>query len=193
MLKAPEHAIGFKEWSLVCDQLAQGQQSLILRKGGIHEGRAGFHWQHQGFFLFPTWFHSQAEKLRQLPAGSPTQFAPEEERRQVDIKAFAQLEKVWKLTDWQQVSALEDLHGWTEEVVRERFVYDEESCLHVALVRVWRLPEVWSFDYQKSHGGCRSWVNLPPEGLGLLERAIPALDAPAWDALQHCLQQRLQS
>jgi hypothetical protein len=52
-------ACGFKEWSLVCDALGAGAQSVILRKGGIHEGRGGFWWKHDRFFLFPTHFHEQ--------------------------------------------------------------------------------------------------------------------------------------
>jgi len=35
-------SIGFKGWSLVCDAMAHGTQSIILRKGGIAEGREGF-------------------------------------------------------------------------------------------------------------------------------------------------------
>jgi len=35
-------SVGFKEWSLVCDAFGRGEQSIILRKGGIAEGREGF-------------------------------------------------------------------------------------------------------------------------------------------------------
>ena len=59
--------IGFKEWALVCDALGRGEQSIILRKGGIAEGRAGFRFQHPEFLLLPTLFHEQAAKLR-VPA-----------------------------------------------------------------------------------------------------------------------------
>jgi hypothetical protein len=57
--------IGFKEWQVVCDALADGTQSIILRKGGIHEGRQGFSFAHDSFFLFPTRFHAQAEHVRE--------------------------------------------------------------------------------------------------------------------------------
>lgn len=176
----PATAVGFKEWALVCDLLTSGQQSLILRKGGIHEGRGGFEWKHRGFFLFPTWFHTQAEKLRGDFAA--TAFPPEEERTRVDIDGYAELAQVWKVTDWARVEAIAPLHSWNEEVVRERFVYDDESCLHIALVRAWRLPQRWTFPYSKSYGGCRSWVHLPDEGLALLEQAVPAVAEDAWQA-----------
>ncbi|MDC0315120.1 DUF1802 family protein [bacterium] len=46
--------IAFKEWDVVCEALESGRQKLILRKGGIHEGREGFSFAHEEFVLFPT-------------------------------------------------------------------------------------------------------------------------------------------
>lgn len=175
----PTTAVGFKEWAYVCESLVQGVQSVILRKGGIHEGRGGFEWKHPQFFLFPTWFHTQAERLTWSPNGA-TAFPSEEERTSVDIDGFATLEQVWKITDWAQMEAIAHLHIWKEEIVKERFVYDEESCLHVALVRAYRLPARWTFPYSKSYGGCRSWVNLPAVGLDLAAESVPAMDDPTW-------------
>lgn len=179
-LEIPSSAVGFKEWAYVCDSLAQGVQTLILRKGGIHEGRSGFQWKHRGFFLFPTWFHTQGERLNWVPEGA-TDFPPEEERTRVEICGYATLEQVWKVTNWEQMEQIAPLHIWKEEIVKERFVYDEESCLHVALVRGWKLPQTWTFPYCRSYGGCRSWVNLPEEGLSLLAGAVPAMEDTAWE------------
>ncbi len=195
-LDVPESATGFKEWAFICDALTQGVQSLILRKGGIHEGRGGFEFKHRAFFLFPTWFHTQGEKLRWVPEAAKqpgyssdpgydaaTQtFAAEETRQWVDIDGFCTLEQVWRVTDWEQVAALAPQHVWNEEVVRERFVYDDESCLHVALVRAWRLPARWTFPYEKRYGGCRSWVELPAAGLTSLASATPAVAEADWQA-----------
>lgn len=181
-MTAAATAIGFKEWAFICDALVQGVQTIILRKGGIHEGRGGFEFKHRDFFLFPTWFHTQAERLRWAPAGAQRAFPPEEERQTVDISGCAVLEQLWKVTDWSQVQALEPLHVWKEEIVRERFVQDDESCLHVALVRTYKLPKVWTFPYSKSYGGCRSWVNLPDEGLALAEQRQPVINDEVWNA-----------
>lgn len=179
-LAVPETAIGFKEWALVCNAITQGDLTIILRKGGIHEGRKGFQFQHPAFFLFPTWFHTQAELLRWSAEGKQTSFPPEAERETVDIDGFATLEQVWKVTDWDAVAALEPLHIWSPDVVKERFEYDEDSCLHVALVRGYKLPSRWTFDYAPKYGGCRSWVNLPEEGLALLQDATPAMSDEAF-------------
>ena len=145
--------IGFKEWANVCEALGTGVMSLILRKGGIHEGRGGFEFKHKAFFLFPTWFHTQGEKLTwQAPHPERFVFPSEDGRTSVDIDYLARLENVWRVTEWDKVAALAPLHVWNEAMVRERFVYDDESCLNVALVRVFKLPARWSFPYSKSYG-----------------------------------------
>lgn len=177
----PTTATGFKEWAFICDALTQGVQTLILRKGGIHEGRGGFEFKHREFFLFPTWFHTQAEKLKWVPEGAQLTFPPEDERKSVDIDGYATLEQVWKVTDWEKVAALAPLHVWNEDIVKERFVYDDESCLHIALVRAYKLPQRWSFPYVKGYGGCRSWVTLPEDGCSLVAEATPALSDEAWE------------
>ena len=62
-------SVAFKEWAIVCEAIGSGRQSIMLRKGGIAEGRDGFAFKHRGFFLFPTWFHEQLEKTT-LPVGT---------------------------------------------------------------------------------------------------------------------------
>jgi hypothetical protein len=177
-------SIGFKEWANVCEALGTGVSALILRKGGIHEGRGGFEFKHQRFFLFPTWFHTQGTRLTWSPP-EPERFVfpPEEERTSVDIQCYAELRGLWRVTDWEKVAALAPLHVWQEEIVKERFVYDEESCLNVALVRAYALPARWSFPYQKSYGGCRSWINLPETDL-TVEQMKPAMDDAAFAQIE---------
>ena len=53
----------FKEWAVIVDALGHGGQILILRKGGISEGRGGFAVEHPRFLLFPTLFHQQRESV----------------------------------------------------------------------------------------------------------------------------------
>ncbi|MFZ4765883.1 MAG: DUF1802 family protein [Roseimicrobium sp.] len=179
-LEALPHA--FKEWSFICEALGQGVQTLILRKGGIHEGKGGFHFQHEAFWLFPTGFHNQGELLRWTPPHAEEVAVPRDEQRErVDIRYFAKLHHVWRLTDWDKVAALEPFHVWSESTIRDRFIWNEESCLHVALVRVYKLPQLWSFPYQPGYGGCRSWVKLPEEGNALEETVTPVMTAAAWE------------
>ena len=77
-------SVGFKEWALVCEALGRGEQTIMLRKGGIAEGRDGFSFRHREFFLFPTFFHEQVAKVRGGPADLPQATAGE-----IEIRFFA--------------------------------------------------------------------------------------------------------
>jgi hypothetical protein len=156
-------SVGFKEWALVCEALGRGEQSIILRKGGIAEGRDGFSFKHGEFFLFPTFFHEQVEKVR----GDARQ-VPAQREGEIEIKFFARLERSFVVTDWETAAALEPFHILRNEVIRERFDYDDAPGVHGALVRVYRLAGPWAFPDAPLYGGCRSWVNLPPVADGLL-------------------------
>ncbi len=144
----------------VCDALLEGRQQLLLRKGGIHEGRKGFSFRHDAFVLFPTRFHAQAAQIRDLqpPGGKMQEWEVGEE---VFFEVWC--EAVWArtLSDWNQIKALEPFHVWTEDLVRERFDCGDVQQIHCALVRVYRLIEPFTLPYAKGYGGCRTWVNLP--------------------------------
>src|SRR5215218_9226199 len=98
-------SIGFKEWALVCEALGRGEQSVILRKGGIAEGQDGFAFKHREFFLFPTFFHEQVERIR-----GPRRELPQPRKGEIEIRYFAQVEATRVLTAWNEVEALEPLH-----------------------------------------------------------------------------------
>jgi hypothetical protein len=157
-------SIGFKEWALVCEALGHGRQSIIVRKGGIAEGRAGFSFQHQEFYLFPTWFHEQPAKVRVSDI-----VTPEERAGEIEIQYFAKLETARVITSWPVAEALAPLHILQPDVVRERFEYEDAPGVHVAFVRVFRVLPAWTLASEKRFGGCRSWVDLPdaPKSLRL--------------------------
>jgi len=150
-------SIGFKEWALVCEEIGSGRQSIILRKGGIAEGRAGFRFQHHDFFLLPTLFHEQIAKLK-LPDSSTLPQLLEGEHT---VSYRIVVEWTQELTDWRQISSLEPFHLWREQVIRERFEYDAKHGLSLAFVRAYRLRKPAVFPASPKYGGCRSWVTLP--------------------------------
>src|SRR5436305_7001229 len=149
-------SVGLKEWAIVCEAMGRGDQSVILRKGGIAEGRAGFAFRHSEFFLFPTFFHEQLGQTR-LPDAKISK----ERAGEIEIQFFARTVAVKEITSWEIIAALEPLHILEQSVVRERFDYDDRPGLHVALVRVFHLEPSWILPNSPRDGGCRSWVTLP--------------------------------
>ena len=99
----------FKEWQVIVEALGAGEQILILRKGGIAEGREGFSVQESRFWLFPTQFHAQLEKTKPAAAkwfGTDTTTTT----GAIRLRYFADVVKSAFLTEWQQVESLDPLH-----------------------------------------------------------------------------------
>src|SRR5471032_2348925 len=104
--------IGFKVWTLVCQALGRGEQSIIIRKGGIAEGRDGFRFKHDEFFLFPTLFHEQLAKTK-LPPETPL---PAHETGVITLHCLARCEWTELVTDPDKALALAPFHIWKDEV-----------------------------------------------------------------------------
>ena len=167
-------SIGFKEWTLVCDALGRGEQSIIVRKGGIAEGRAGFRFQHPEFFLFPTLFHEQVAKLK-LPPGTP--LPSQRADGQHEVTLLARVEWTQEVQDLDVASRVAPFHIWQNSEIEKRFRYEEEKGkpgVSVAFVRIEKLSAPFVFPDSPKFGGCRSWIQLPdlPPGIS----TTPVLD-----------------
>lgn len=147
---------GFKEWALICRELGDGGQSLILRKGGIAEGRAGFRFSHDRFLLVPTLFHEQVGKLT-VPVET---VLPVADARGHVLEFLAEVCWTEEVTDWERVKRLSGMHLWTEQTLWDRFIYDERRSISLAFVRVRRLSVPLVQADAPKFGGCKSWVNL---------------------------------
>jgi len=150
--------IAFKEWALICEALGAGTQSLVLRKGGIAEGREGFHFKYPDFLLFPTLYHEQVAKLN-LPPGTVLPKPREDGHHEVTLAAHVDWTR--NVTDWETLQALAPFHLWAEAEIEKRFRHGEESGISVAFVRVSRLSRPLVFPDSPTYGGCRSWADLP--------------------------------
>ena len=56
-LNAVETRRALKEWGAVVNALAEGDQTVIFRKGGLKDGKGGFKLESRQFGLFPTVYH----------------------------------------------------------------------------------------------------------------------------------------
>ena len=160
--------VAFKEWQLVADAIAAGEQTVLLRKGGISEGKAGFQWLHERFFLFPSLFHEQAGQVTPMSDGSLRSFEPRTGLAEDEIvfSVYVETLATGRITDWDEVRRLAPYHIWREEIVRERFEWGDEPGLAWAVIRAWELDDPWILKDRASFGGCRSWFGLPQEEAG---------------------------
>ena len=170
----------FKEWAVVVDALGRGEQILILRKGGIAEGRGGFQAEHPSFLLFPTLFHQQ--RVSVIPTA---QERFDQMQRQVVSTEVVRLDFFAEVVDSRRLdslSAAESLRGqhvWRDEIIAQRFDWGRAKNLFALAVRVHRLPLTIELPMIPAYGGCKSWVELEKEVS--LVGAQPVLEQPAFD------------
>lgn len=167
-------AVAFKEWAGVADALAGGRQSIILRKGGIDEGPAGFAPEHPAFWLYPTWTHQASQGLK---PGAPIPEAPA--TGVVPLPGLAVVEGLHRVDDPGRLDALAGLTAWSLDTVLQRYHYRGPG-LWVLRVRVW-VPSVPAAVAERAeYAGCRSWVPLAevPAAGGFR----PAMGDAAFDA-----------
>src|SRR5438128_4086360 len=152
-----------KEWAVICQALAAGQQAVLLRKGGIADDAESFQLEHRRFWLFPTYVHQQSRgiKAEALPLLEKAQ----SERPLpgvVRLTHFAEVPGVYQVQELPPALLIGHLHLWSEETVRQRFAYRRPG-LCVAPVRVYSIGGAYEIPDTPEYAGCRSWVELERE------------------------------
>lgn len=178
-----QHA--FKEWAVICRALADGKQALILRKGGIAEGKLGFQVEHDRFWLFPTYLHQQAEGIK--PEATALLEQAEKEKPAagvVRLTHFVEVPGVYHVHDLSAALILDHLHFWSVGTIRSRFAYRQPG-LFVLPVRVYRAAQAFELPETPAYAGCKSWVKL--ETALPIEGATPVLGDEAFRDLLHTL------
>ena len=156
--------VAFKEWAVIVDALGRGEQILILRKGGISEGRGGFKIEHPEFLFFPTLFHQQRESVL-----SSAQIRFDEISKKFPSPEILRLEFFARVIEWRKLDSLanaEKLRGqhiWRDEVISERFDWGKNKNIFAMAVRVFRLPKPVELPNLPAYGGCKSWITLEEE------------------------------
>ncbi len=150
----------FKEWAIVVDALGRGEQIIILRKGGIHEGRDGFRAEHEQFFLFPTLFHQQRDGVTASARQRFDDIQQHLSPATVRIQFHAQVVSAFSVGSLENVGALRGQHIWTDPIIQERFAWGAKEGLHAMALRVFRLPHAIDLPVVPAYGGCRSWIEL---------------------------------
>ncbi|MFQ6026486.1 MAG: DUF1802 family protein [Dehalococcoidia bacterium] len=166
--------IALKEWAVTVQALSQGQQILLLRKGGIHEEGKDFRVIHPEFLLYPTYEHQREDLLKpdhqpalaQLLADSPKSDT-------LTFSYWAKVEEVIEVEDQDKVEDLAPYHIWTDEYAQSRLRWKPMLPLSIMLLRVYRLERPIQLPYSKEYGGCTSWVDtLPRIDLGQLQPVL---------------------
>jgi hypothetical protein len=174
--------LGFKEWAVTVRALAEGEQLITLRKGGIRENGKHFEIDHDQFFLYPTFDHQRNNLVRQSHHpelrraleegvwgdGEPPPKAliqdggiPQPDR--VRIRAWAEVHQHYEVDDPRIVDGLSPFHVWTPDYAVKRLRWKPRHPLHVLVLRVYRIPRPVTIKVRSEYAGCLSWVDIERE------------------------------
>lgn len=148
-----------KEWAAAVHALLDGRQTVLLRKGGIHEKR--FDLAAGEFLLFPTVAHSHAQRVRPEHR-ELLERSPDSTEETVIVRAGAKVVAAIEVTRPEAIREIADLHIWTEESVRaDRLDFRPKHRLTVLVVQARALAEPVPLPRSPDYAGCSSWVQLP--------------------------------
>ena len=153
---------GFKELASVCQAIAQGWQSILLRKAGIRESTSESGFKTTSFYLLPTQYHEKGSK-------TPSQDFP--------ISLRVEVIRSGDLIHWAQIEKLLPFTAYDPKTIREHFESRDEKLLHFAQIQSFTLSPIWSLPHSPALSGCRSWFELPSPPTSIKESPVSPTDA----------------
>ncbi|MBJ6362171.1 DUF1802 family protein [Paenibacillus sp. GCM10012307] len=183
--------VALKDWAVTISALLEGDQILLLRKGGIIEETRDFQLISPHFYLMPAYEHQKLHLLK-----------PDDQSRlervlagwrpdlpELTIEAYGQVTDDIEITDQETLERLRSFHIWTDTFAEERLKWKRQKPLHLLLVRVYRLEEKLTVPMKPEYAGCKSWVTL--EQGTIARKAVPVLNDMDYNARVSSIKQAL--
>ena len=157
--------LALKEWSIICKALEDGNQTILLRKGGILEYKKGFEIRQKSFLLFPTLEHQAEEYLQSKYLQTYDLLLKGNKSRDIQNKTnillvLARIEAIQEFHDHEMLPELEKYHIWNEKYVNMRMNYNPKKPMNALLLRVYKLPQPILIDVKPEWAGCKSWIDI---------------------------------
>ncbi len=149
-----------KEWATVVTALENGEQTVILRKGGILETASGFKIQAKKFLLFPTFEHQEAKNLKpqfhnyldEVKLNKP-------ENQHNNITSYAEVIDEKDINSIEKIKALSVFHIWSDSYIDARMNWMSEKPIKAVFLKVYRVPQ-FQIPLKPEYHGCKSWINI---------------------------------
>jgi hypothetical protein len=149
-----------KEWSAAVHAMLDGRQTVLLRKGGIHEKRFTLDSTH--FVFFPTVAHSHAQRVRPEHRDLLEAAAADSTEAEIVLRAGAKVVAAVEVNRPERLEDIAPMHIWTAESVRaDRLDFRPRHKLTALVVQVSPLADPERVARVPAYAGCTSWVPLP--------------------------------
>jgi hypothetical protein len=163
-----------KEWATVVKALENGNQTILLRKGGILETASGFNVESKKFLLFPTYEHQDNASLKPQYYGylaDARENKPKQGTNQ--ITSFAEVVEEKDLGSMEKIEELSSSHILSDSYVVERMNWMPEKPMKVMFLKVFKINPI-EVPLLPDYNGCKPWIELnvnPESGKSVLSDA----------------------
>ncbi|TLX96324.1 MAG: DUF1802 family protein [Thaumarchaeota archaeon] len=149
-----------KEWATVVQALENGNQTVLLRKGGILETASGFKVESEKFALFPTYEHQDNASLK---SQYYQYLADARENKPKDgvnkITSFAEVLEERDIVSMEKIEKLSPFHIWSDSYMVERMNWMPEKPMTAIFLKVHKIPAT-EIPILPEYHGCKSWIEL---------------------------------
>ena len=160
----PKSTMALKEWAVTIKALDEGIQTILFRKGGIHEEGREFRIEHDRFLLYPTYEHQREELLKdKFRKELYTILHDLNDTKTLKIRNWATISHIAEITQMAQINALSPYYIWNNDYLYERLKWRPRKPLYMLFLKVYRLLEPKTIVIIPEYSGCKSWVNMRKE------------------------------
>ncbi|MDE1763740.1 MAG: DUF1802 family protein [Thaumarchaeota archaeon] len=163
-----------KEWATVVKALENGNQTVLLRKGGILETASGFRVEAAKFALFPTYEHQDNASLKSQYYGYLADARENQPREGYNtVTSIAEVVEERDISSIEKLEQLSHFHIWSDFYIVERMNWMPSKPMKAVFLRTYRISPT-EIPVLPDYHGCKSWIELnvnPEAGKAVLTDA----------------------
>ena len=149
-----------KEWATVVKALETGNQTVLLRKGGILETASGFQLESNKFALFPTFEHQDNASLKPQFYSYLADVQEQKPREGTNrISSFAEVLDEYDVSSMQKIEDLSPFHIWSDSYMAERMNWMPQKPMKAIFLKVFQITPI-EIPVLAEYQGCKSWIEL---------------------------------
>lgn len=152
-----------KEWAAVVSALESGDQTVLLRKGGILEIASGFRIELEKFLLFPTAEHQVYTNIQERFHDHLRQAHARPQKKDHNmITSYAEVLAETDVASRDTLDRLSRFHIWSKTYIDERRMWKEEKPIKAVFLKVYKIPGFYT-PLKPEYRGCKSWLDIQTE------------------------------
>jgi hypothetical protein len=152
-----------KEWATVINALENGDQTVLLRKGGILDVVSGFRIESKKFLMFPTQEHQEYKHIKPQFHNYLEQVKSNPPKMGFNrITSYAEILAEADISSEETINRLSSFHIWSDSYINERRNWKPENLMKAVFLKVYKIPE-FNTPLKSEYQGCKSWININEE------------------------------